>query len=144
MATVIAGMSMSLDGFIAFPNDEVGPLFDWYDNGDVEFPTDRPGMTWHVSTKSAAVLRDEIESVGVILTGRRLFDITNGWDGEHPFGVPIVVATRSIPDGWPRTDTRLPVTFVTTGIKDAVAEASRIAGDKIVAAGGAAPRAGML
>ncbi len=33
MATVVANMSMSLDGFIADPSDEVGPLFDWYNKG---------------------------------------------------------------------------------------------------------------
>ena len=35
MATVIADMSMSLDGFIADRNDGVGPLFDWYQAGPV-------------------------------------------------------------------------------------------------------------
>jgi dihydrofolate reductase len=38
MATVVAGFSMSLDGFIADPSDAVGPLFDWYGNGAVGTP----------------------------------------------------------------------------------------------------------
>ena len=37
MAIVSASFSMSLDGFIALPDDSVGPLFDWYEHGDVEF-----------------------------------------------------------------------------------------------------------
>jgi hypothetical protein len=36
MGKVIVQASMSLDGFIADSNDQVGPLFDWYSNGDVE------------------------------------------------------------------------------------------------------------
>ena len=39
---VIAEMSMSLDGFIADHSDAVGPLFDWYFNGEVEVPTAVP------------------------------------------------------------------------------------------------------
>ncbi len=39
MATVVADMSMSLDGFIADPHDQVGPLFDWYQVGPVTTPS---------------------------------------------------------------------------------------------------------
>jgi hypothetical protein len=42
MDTVVAELSMSLDGFVADPSDQVGPLFDWYRNGDVEVPTAVP------------------------------------------------------------------------------------------------------
>ena len=44
MATVVADLSMSLDGFVADRSDEVGPLFDWFGNGDVTVPmADRTG-----------------------------------------------------------------------------------------------------
>jgi hypothetical protein len=36
VGTVVAGLSMSLDGFIAHLDDGVGYLFDWYDSGEVE------------------------------------------------------------------------------------------------------------
>jgi hypothetical protein len=42
MGKVVTHASMSLDGFIADPNDRVGPLFDWYGNGDVEFTGSDP------------------------------------------------------------------------------------------------------
>ena len=42
MGKVVSHMTMSLDGFIADPNDRVGPLFDWYGNGDVEFTGSDP------------------------------------------------------------------------------------------------------
>jgi hypothetical protein len=42
MATVIAALSMSLDGFVADPTDQVGPLLDWSANGQVEIPNANP------------------------------------------------------------------------------------------------------
>ena len=44
MGKVIAQASMSLDGFIADTADEVGPLFDWYRNGDVEVTGSHPEL----------------------------------------------------------------------------------------------------
>ncbi len=35
MSAVVAEAAVSLDGFVAFPDDTVGPLFDWYSNGEV-------------------------------------------------------------------------------------------------------------
>jgi hypothetical protein len=50
MATVLAEMSMSLDGFVAAPSDQVGPLCDWYGNGEVEVrppsPSGGPSEPW--------------------------------------------------------------------------------------------------
>jgi hypothetical protein len=34
MGTVVMHNVVSIDGFIADDNDDVGPLFDWYFNGD--------------------------------------------------------------------------------------------------------------
>ena len=59
MATVVAEMTMSLDGFVADPSDGVQELFGWYDNGDVAVPTADPERwTWHTSEASAGHLRD--------------------------------------------------------------------------------------
>lgn len=134
MATIATELSMSLDGFIADPTDEVGPLFDWYGNGDVEveFPNGR--MTVKVSEASAQHLRDGFANVGALITGRRLFDYTQGWGGSHPMGVPVVVLSHSVPDGWPRDDA--PFTFVTDGLESAVEEAKELAGDKMVGVAG--------
>ena len=130
MATVIAEMSMSLDGFVADPADQVGPLFDWYGNGEVEVPTANPERwTFRTSQASARYLRETMARTGALVAGRRLFDI-GGW-GEvgHPWGVvPVFVVTRSIPQGWPREDAPLPVTFVTDGVESAVEQAKATAG----------------
>jgi len=134
MATVVAGFSMSLDGFIANPSDEVGPLFDWYGNGDVEIRWPGNDMVSHASAASAGYLRDSISSAGALVVGRRIFDYTNGWNGSHPLGVPVFVVSHTIPDGWPRDDA--PFTFVTDGVQSAVAQAKAVAGDRTVGVAG--------
>lgn len=134
MATVIAALSMSLDGFIAFPSDAVGPLFDWYNNGEIETRWPGMGMLSHTTPASAAYLKETIESAGALVVGRRVFDYTKGWGGNHPLGVPVFVVTHSIPDGWPRPDA--PFTFVTEGVEAAVAQAAAVAGDNVVSVNG--------
>jgi hypothetical protein len=61
MGKVIVQASMSLDGFIADSNDQVGPLFDWYSNGDVEVSGSDPSMVFH--TSAATVLIDLVPVV---------------------------------------------------------------------------------
>jgi len=76
MATVVAELSMSSDGFVADPSDEVGPLFDWYGNGEVEAPTAMPErFTFRTSEASVRYLREAMEHVGAIVAGRRLSDV---------------------------------------------------------------------
>jgi dihydrofolate reductase len=134
MATVVAGFSMSLDGFIADPSDAVGPLFDWYGNGAVETPWPGNDMVSHTSAASAEYLRETIGGAGALVVGRRIFDYTSGWNGSHPLGVPVFVVSHSIPDGWPRDDA--PFTFVSDGVERAVAQAKAVAGDKTVGVAG--------
>ncbi len=134
MATVVADMSMSLDGFVADPSDEVGPLFDWFGNGAVTVPTADSRWTLHLSEASAGVMRDALANVGALIAGRRWFDVARGWGGSHPMGVPVFVVTHRVPEGWPRDDA--PFTFVTEGVGSAVAQAKAVAGDKIVGVAG--------
>ncbi|MDQ0867129.1 dihydrofolate reductase family protein [Arthrobacter globiformis] len=134
MARLVAEMTMSLDGFIALPDDSVNGLFDWYNNGPVEVRTARQDMTWHVTEASAMHLRRTMSTAGAMLVGRRIFDLTDGWGGRHPIDCPIVVLSHSVPDGWPRDE--IPYTFVTTGFADAVRAATALAGDKDVSLAG--------
>ncbi|MFC4586242.1 dihydrofolate reductase family protein [Sphaerisporangium corydalis] len=135
MTEVHTGASMSLDGFIAGPG-ETGfeHLFKWYGSGDVEVPTAHPEQTFRMSADSAEHIRALIDRTGALIVGRRLFDMTNAWGGEHPMGLPVVVVTHEIPDGWPREGS--PFTFVTDGIESAVERAKALAGDKVVGANG--------
>jgi dihydrofolate reductase len=135
MSKVYTGASMSLDGYIAGPQESgFDHLFQWYANGDVEVPTTKPEMTLHMTPVSAAHFRGLIEMTGALVVGRKLFDFTNGWDGNHPMGVPVVVLTHSVPDGWPREGA--PFTFVTEGIEAAIARAQSLAGDRVVGVNG--------
>ena len=84
MAKVFTHMTMSLDGFIADPDDQVGELFEWYEAGDVSVPSQNDEVKFDVDEASAKVLRDLTENVGVLVAGRRLFDIASGWDDSHP------------------------------------------------------------
>ncbi|HEV8423812.1 MAG TPA: dihydrofolate reductase family protein [Actinomycetes bacterium] len=125
----MAELSMSLDGFVADPSDQVGPLFDWYGNGEVEVPTAYPERwTFRTSAASARYLRESFDRVGALVAGRRLFDIGRWGEHGHPFGVPVFVVTHSVPEGWPRDDAPLPFTFVTDGVESAVEQAKATAG----------------
>lgn len=136
MSKVVAIMSMSLDGFVADRNDGVGEVFDWYlSSGDVEFHTGGSDpMTFKVSAPSAEHLRALWSELGAVLTGRRTFDVADGWGGNHAWG-PAFVLTHDIPAGWPRPDST--VHFVTDGIESAVHQAKTAAAGKSVGVHGA-------
>ncbi|HEX6036404.1 dihydrofolate reductase family protein [Longimicrobium sp.] len=136
MSKVVALMSMSLDGYVADPGDGVNEVFDWYfASGDVEFPTGGSDpMTFRVSPPSAEHLRGLWSELGAVLTGRRTFDVAQGWGGNHAWG-PAFVLTHSVPDGWPRPGST--VHFVTDGIESAVRQAKAAAGEKSVGVHGA-------
>jgi dihydrofolate reductase len=130
MARVIGELSMSLDGFVARKDDQVGPLFDWYGTGPVETPTTFPGRwTFRTSPASAGYLKEQMRNIKAMIAGRRLFDVGQWGENGMPFGVPIFVVTHAVPEGWPRADSPLPVTFVTDGMRSAVEQASAVAGE---------------
>lgn len=129
MATVIAELSMSLDGFVADRADQVGPLFDWYGSGPVDIPTAFPDrFAFRTSAASAAYLSQAMRRVKALVCGRRLFDVGKWGENGQPFGVPVFVVTHSVPDDWPRPHPPTPVTFVTAGVRSAVEQASAVAG----------------
>jgi dihydrofolate reductase len=129
MSTVVVSATMSVDGFVADEQDGVDELFGWYGNGDVVMKTARDDMSFSLSPEDAAFLRDFLPGLGALLVGRRLFDITDGWGGLHPLGVPVVVLTHSVPEEWVARHPDAPFTFVTDGVERAVEVASEIAGE---------------
>jgi dihydrofolate reductase len=155
MGKVTTGLSMSLDGFIAGPNDGPGSplgdggerLFAWYAGGDTEYRLPGTEMVFMVSPQSAQLLGEAHTNMGAFVTGRRTFDISNGWGGSPPLGVPTFVVTHSVPQEWVYQGS--PFTFVTDGVESAVEQARAVAGDKNVATGAASIaqqciRAGLL
>ncbi|UUU32461.1 dihydrofolate reductase family protein [Streptomyces sp. CA-210063] len=126
MGTVVMHNVVSVDGFIADANDQVGPLFDWYSNGDV--PLGGVGQA-KVSKVSAEYVKPMWAGLGVLVVGRHVFDITNGWEGTPPAGEHIVVVShRPRPEGW---HPDAPFHFV-DGVPEAIAKAQELAGDRNV------------
>jgi dihydrofolate reductase len=134
MANVIAALTMSVDGFIALPDDSVGPLFDWYESGGVAVRWPGMGMVSHVTPASAGYLNATIDEAGAIVVGRRVYDYTNGWGGNHPLSVPLFLVTHRPPPSWPTPDA--PFTAVPEGVAAAIGQAKAVAGDKAVALAG--------
>ena len=136
MSKLLALMTMSLDGYVADSHDGVGEVFDWYmHSGDVAFSTGGSDpMTFHVSQPSAEHLKGLWAELGAVLTGRRTFEVADGWGGNHAWG-PAFVLTHAVPDGWPRPDST--VHFVTDGLESAVKQAKAAAGGKTVGVHGA-------
>lgn len=127
MSTVIMHAVMSVDGYIADDADQVGPLFDWYFNGDTKLTEDGG---FRVSRASAGYVRPMWDSIGSMVIGRHLFDLTNGWEGSPPAGEHVVVVThRPRPAGW-----HPEASYDFTGdVAEAVARAKEVAGERTVA-----------
>jgi dihydrofolate reductase len=138
MSIVVMHNVVSVDGFIADAEDQVGPLFDWYSNGDVELIE---GGTIKVSQASAGYVRPMWASIGSMVIGRHLFDITNGWGGTPPAGEHVVVVShRPKPDGWHPQDVRGGVHpgraasyYFVGDVAQAIAKAKELAGERTVA-----------
>jgi len=126
MGVVFLDITMSLDGFIAGMEDDVERLHDWI----VDFRTG--------AFKQSEVLNELFERTGAIVAGRRVYELTSGWGGDHPIrGVPLFVLAHSIPDSVPQGETAF--TFVSDGIEVAIREAKKAAGGKdVYVLGGAA------
>ena len=130
MAKVLTHMCMSLDGFVARPDDNPAELFEWYWIGDVVVPSAQESMSFSVDAASALMLQELTSGCGALVAGRRLFDQTDGWGDNHPAGAPVVVVThRPPPDDALK---RFPRTTFTAGVKEGIATAKEIAGDKFV------------
>jgi dihydrofolate reductase len=127
MTAIRLDMTMSLDGFVAGPDDRTGQemgqggfrLFNWLDDRD------GPGPNGEVYAESLAT--------GAIISGRRTFELAGRWNGDHHDGVPIFVPTRGEPPE-PIADR---VHYVTDGVESAMAQAKQAAGDANVMVHGA-------
>lgn len=128
MSSVVMHNVVSVDGYIADATDNVGPLFDWYSNGDTHLTDHAGGVT--VSQVSAEYVRPTWDGIGSIVVGRHLFDLTNGWDGSPPAGDHVIVVShRPMPDGWhPEASYH----FV-NDVARAIETAKRLAGQRSVA-----------
>jgi dihydrofolate reductase len=134
MSKVIAGFSMSLDGFVADPDDGVGQVFKWYSAGGTDAEVMSGDTKFEMSSEGAGFIQEAGQAAGVLVTARRTFDITHAWGGKHPMDVPVVVVTHRVPEEWASREGS-PFTFVTEGVPKAIDIARAIAGGKDVVVG---------
>jgi dihydrofolate reductase len=139
MPATILYMSMSLDGFIAGPNERPGNglgdggerLHDWALRGAGAGDKGVPAL---VSGGVNGQLVDEFMSTGAVVAGRGTFEPAGGWGGDHHDGVPIFILTRQQPytfaADWPLV---MPV----SDIAAAMTKAKEAAADKNVLVHGA-------
>ena len=133
MSTVVMHAVVSLDGFIADDDDQVGPLFDWYFNGDQALfqggdGAGHPDMS--ISDRSFGYVKPFWDSIRCAVVGRHLFDLTNGWEAKPPACENLVVVShRPKPDGW-HPEAHVP--FV-DDVRQGIETARELAGDGVVA-----------
>jgi dihydrofolate reductase len=129
--TIMGVAAVSLDGFIADDNDGINPLFNWLGSGDVTWSIPGIEHEFRTTQASADFQQSHYRDVAAAIIGRRLFDLTNGWNGkiECP-GEHVFVVTHQPPTNWEYADTA-PFTFV-DGVERAIAAAKAFAGDRDV------------
>ncbi|HMG42928.1 MAG TPA: dihydrofolate reductase family protein [Acidimicrobiales bacterium] len=138
MGRVIVDLSVSLDGFVAGPDDGAAfplgrggeGLFTWMSAGPESNRVDR----WLNPPDASKVIVDEwMAGAGAMLSGRRTFDIANGWKDGHPIDAPIFVVTHEAPT---EGEWSPQVSFVTDGLDHALELAQEAAGDDVVSVAG--------
>jgi dihydrofolate reductase len=137
VSTTVLYMSMSLDGFVAGPNE--GPdnglgdgghrLHDWLmRGGDVDLDAIR---------RSAGVngtILDEAMATGAVVAGRGTFEPAGGWGGDHHDGVPIFILSRHEPAA---DFAQMPLVSYVSDVTTAMTRAKEAAGNKNVLVHGA-------
>lgn len=118
MAKVMAGMTMSLDGFI---NDQ---------NGSIE--SLNPDFQELLESSS---FKKMVENTGAVIMGRNVYEMADpfAWaTDEYEFQVPIFVLTHTPPVKFPKGNGKLSFTFVTDGIESAISKAKEVADNKLI------------
>ncbi len=118
MAKIMAGMTVSLDGFMNDRNGSAGSL--------------SPDFAELLASPS---FKEMTENTGAIIMGRHTYEMADPFlwvNDDYEFQLPIFVVTHTPPKKYPEGNDKLSLTFVTDGIESAIAQASRAAGDKIV------------
>ncbi len=144
MGKVTSDMSMSLNGFIAGPNDGVErPLGDGGERlhqwvyGLASW-RERHGLTGGKTDRDAEILDESFKNTGAVVMGRRMFDNGEGpWGNNPPFHMPVLVLTHDTKDMLVK-EGGTTFTFVTNGIESALKRAKAAAGDKDVSVAGGA------
>jgi dihydrofolate reductase len=135
MGTVFVDVSMSLDGFIAGPNDDVDPLHEWlYGLKGFREPH---GMEGGTTDPDSEVIDEAMKRSGAVIVGRRMYELAEGWGDNPPFHKPVFVLTHRAREPLVK-EGGTTFTFVTDGAASALAQARAVAGDRDISIGGGA------
>jgi len=137
MGASVLYMSMSLDGFVAGPNE--GPdnglgdggerLHEWIFAGP---PTGHGGVPGRPAGVNGTVMGEVMET-GALVAGRGTFEPAGGWGGDHHDGVPIFILSRHPED----EEKRWPLVTYVSDVGEAMAAAKEAAGERDVLVHGA-------
>lgn len=118
MAKVLAGITMSLDGFINDSNKSVEKLYTDFDE-----------------LLEASSFKEMTKDTGAVIMGRNVYEMQDPFlwiNDEYEYQVPLFIVTHKAPAKYPKGNDKLTVTFVTDGVESAITQAKKAAGDKLV------------
>jgi dihydrofolate reductase len=136
--TVVATITMSLDGYITGPNDGPGTglgeggerLHYWVFGGPWSYEAEPKG---EATGADKEYLDRGLGRAGAVVVGRGMYESAEAWGGRNPFGVPLFVVTHRPQDA----PSEGGFTFV-DGLEEAIARGRQAAGDKAISIGGGA------
>jgi dihydrofolate reductase len=142
MGIVVADISVSLDGFVAGPNDspELGlgeggeRLHEWVYG--LKSWREPHGLEGGETGEDSEVMDEVFRNVGAIVLGKRMYDNAKGWGDDPPFKVPVFVLSHQPHEKVVKGETSFD--FVSDGIENAVERAKDAAGESDVSIGGGA------
>jgi dihydrofolate reductase len=143
VAKVVFDITMSLDGFVAGPNDSLElplgeggeKLHEWVFG--LASWREPHGLEGGETGRDSDVLEEAMGNLGAFVVGRRMFDLAQGWGEEPPFHAPVFVLTHEARDPLEKKGGTT-FTFVTDGIESALRQAQAAAGGKDVGIWGGA------
>lgn len=117
MGKVILGLTISLDGFAEDSKGSVNPLY-----ADLDF------------FKETEVMKESILTTGSVVMSQKEYGMAENpdWYVDYEYQVPIFVVTDKAPEKHPKESDKVTITFVTTGVADAILQAKAAAGEKDV------------
>jgi dihydrofolate reductase len=132
MTKVLSGITVSVDGYVAGPNDVAGNglgdggerLHYWVFGGPWTYDNEPEG---EATGEDAAWLEEATSGLGAVVAGRWTYEAANHWGDENPWGFPVFIVTHR-PEEQPDGEA---FTFV-SGVEEAVRRAREAAGDKNV------------
>jgi len=132
MAKVLAGITTSVDGYIAGPNDVAGTglgegaerLHYWVDGGPWTYENEPTGGA---TGEDAEWLNQAVARIGAVVAGRTTYESSGRWGGKNPWGLPFFIVTHR-PEEEPEGGA---FTFV-SGVPEAIELATQAAGEKDV------------